>query len=134
MTPGAGLLPVVRYFVLCEEVQFDPPPSTRTTLIGMLDEIRLPADASFPYLHQEFSTFARLTACRGPGDGWIEVVHADSGTLIHRTQRRRLQFRTHPLFRYGVHLPVRRCPFPRAGLFWVQLWYNQPCSPSNPFL
>jgi hypothetical protein len=119
------LNPVVRYLILCEDVQTDPENPRRVTLSGLISAIRSLEQPSFPLLYRELCVFLQVTGCRGSGDGRIEIQHADSGQIVFRTRTRTIPFGSDPLEIVGVTFRLRDCLFREAGLYAVQFWYNE---------
>jgi hypothetical protein len=80
--------PVVRNLVVCESVRFDPRQPRRITLEELLSAIRPVGRPPYPLLYREFSVFVQLTECRGPGAGRVDIVDANSDTVIFRNPAR----------------------------------------------
>jgi hypothetical protein len=116
--------PVVRYLIVCEDVQIDSNNPHRITLVGLISAIRSLDQPPFPLLYPEICVFLQLTECRGPAQGRIEIQHADSGNVAFRTQTRSIPLGNDPLDIFGVTFRLRNCLFHQAGLYWVQFWYN----------
>ena len=120
----AGIHPVVRYLIACENVMIDPDDPNRVSLLNLLSAIRSLGDPPYPLRFPELCLYLQLSGCRGPADGRIDIVHADSDRTIFRSRTRhpvpdRPARSRRPLFSY----PGLR--FPEAGLYWLQFWYNQ---------
>jgi len=128
------IVPVVRYLILCEDVQSEAVEPQRVTLIGLMSSIHSMDDPPFPLLHHEFCAFLQLTSCRGPAHGHIEIRYADSDEVIYCTQKRLIAFVSDPLEVMGVNFRLRGCLFPRAGLYSVQFWYNDIKLAEQPLL
>jgi hypothetical protein len=116
--------PVVRYLIVCEDVQIDPDNSRRVSLVGLISAIHSLEQPPFPILYRELCVFLQLTGCRGAAEGQIEIQHADSGQVVFRTQARTIPFGSDPLEIVGVTFRIRNCLFQEAGLYWVQFRYN----------
>jgi hypothetical protein len=41
------------------------------------------------------------------------------------TRTRTIPFKSNPLDVQGLFFRVRKCRFPKPGLYWVQFWYNE---------
>ena len=117
--------PVVRYLILCEDVQTDPETPRRVSLLGVISAIRSVEQPPFPVLYRELCVFLQLTECRGAAEGRIEIQHADSGQVLFRTRTRTIPFGSDPLEVIGATFRIRNCLFPGPGLYWVQFWYNE---------
>jgi hypothetical protein len=120
----SGVRPVVRYLILCQEVVVDPTNPLQVTLVNLVSTIRSLSIPAFPVIRPQICAFIQMTECRGAGDLWVEIVHADSGSTVFRTQTRNVAFGNDPLEVLGLTFRIRNCPFPSAGLYWVQLWYD----------
>lgn len=128
------LHPSVRYLIVCEDVQTDPDTPQRVTLVGLISAIRSIEQPAFPLLYKELCVFLQLTECRGPGDGRIEIRHADSDHVVFRTRTRTIPFGTDPLEVVGVTFRIRTCFFREPGLYWVQFWYNEQMIAQQPLV
>jgi hypothetical protein len=117
--------PVVRYLILCEDVQTDPETPPRATLFRILSTLRSPRTPPFPFVQEHMCAFLHLTECRGPAEGNIEIHHADTDQIVFRTQKWTMPLGNDPLAVVGVTFRLRNCLFPVPGLYWVQFWYNQ---------
>ncbi len=118
------VLPIVRYMILCEDVQTDPDNPRRVTIVGLISAIQGLAQPPFPLLFRELCIFLQITECRGPAEGRIEILHADSGQVVFRTRTRTLLLGSDPLEVVGVTFRIRNCLFLEPGLYWVQFWYD----------
>ena len=76
---SAVVHPTVRYLIVCEDVQTDPDPSHRVTLVGLISAIRSLEQPGFPLIFRELCVYLQVTECRGAAEGRIEIQHADSG-------------------------------------------------------
>jgi hypothetical protein len=119
----AGLTPVVRYLIVCEDVIVDQNNANRVTLFNLVGFIQA-SDHPFPLRVPELCVYLQLRACRGPGDGRIQVVFADTETIVFSTSTRRLPLGTDPLELTSLFFRIRECPFPEPGMYQVQFWYN----------
>jgi hypothetical protein len=71
--------PVIRYLIVCEDVQTDPHNPRRITLVGLISAIRSREQPPYPILYRELCVFLQLTECSGAAEGRVEIQHADSG-------------------------------------------------------
>src|SRR5437868_5658667 len=126
--------PMVRYLILCEDIQTDPDNPRRVSLIGLISAIRSTEQPPFPLLYREICVFLQLTECRGPADARIEVQHSDSGQVVFRTRTRTIPFSSDPLEVVGVTFRLRNCLFQEPALYWVQFWYNEKMIAQQPLL
>ncbi len=65
----SDIQPVVRYMVVCEDVQTGPENLRRISLVGLISAIRSLEDPPFPLLYREICVYLLLTECRGPAEG-----------------------------------------------------------------
>jgi hypothetical protein len=126
--------PTVRYLIVCEDIQTDPDDPRRVTLVGLISAIRSLEQPPFPLLYRELCVFLQLTECRGPGEGRIEIQHADSGQVVFRTRTRTIPLGSDPLEVIGAAFRIRNCLFQEPGLYWVQFWYNEQMIAHQPLL
>lgn len=78
----AGLLPVVRHMVVCEDIPVDPASPRRVTLVNLLTTIRSPSQPPFPLCYPELCAYIQLTECRGSGEARLQIEQADTQTAI----------------------------------------------------
>jgi hypothetical protein len=126
--------PVVRYLIVCEDVEVDPDNPRRITLVGLIGSIHALEQPGYPLLHQELCVFLQLTECRGAAEGRIEIQHADSGQVVFRTRTRTIPFGNDPLEVVAVTFRIRNCLFQDPGLYWVQFWYNDQMIEQQPLM
>ncbi len=119
----AGLTPVVRYLIVCEDVVVDPHNANCVTLVNLISFIQA-RDHPFPLRFPELCVYLQLRGCRGPGDGRIQVVFADTETLVFSTSTRQLPLGTDPLELVSFSFRIRGGLFPEPGMYQVQFWYN----------
>lgn len=129
-----GIQPVVRYLILCEDVQRDPDHPSRITLVGLLSRIISRNLSSFPLVFPEVCAFLQLTECRGAAAIRVEVIHADSSQPTFRTQTRTVSLGNDPLAQIGLTFRLQNLLFPGAGLYWVQFCYNDTVIAQQPLL
>jgi hypothetical protein len=119
--------PIVRYFIVCEGVGVDPDRPNCTQIDCLMNSIRSLEDPPFPLLRESICVLLVLTGCRGQGTGQIRVAYVDDEQErpIFGTPVRPLDFTGRsPLDAVGVSYMIRDCPFPRAGQYSLQFWYN----------
>lgn len=130
----AGVHPVVRYLIVCDDVVVDAVNPRKVTIVGLISAIRSVEDPPFPLRHEELCVYAQLTEFRGAGKVWVEVAHADSERQVGHTPAHTIAFGSDPLEIVGVVLRVRGCLFPTAGLYHVRFWYNDSVVAEQPVL
>ncbi len=120
----AGLLPVVRHIIVCEDIVVDPGPPRHVSLINLLGTIRSLSQPPFPLRYPEFCVYVQLTECRGDGDVRLQIEEADTNTSIFKTLTRTVSLGNDPLKKHGLPFRIRDLLFPSAGLYLVEFWYN----------
>ena len=116
--------PVVRYMILCDDWGVDPDNPRRVNIFGLLSNIHAIDQPPFPLLYRELCVFLALTEGRGTGNGLIVCVFEETGQKVFETPPRQIAFGADPLEVVGLPFRIRDCPFPQAGLYLVQFWYN----------
>jgi hypothetical protein len=117
-------LPVVRYMIVSNDLRIDPTQPQSVDIVGLLYNIRAHGTPPFPMTYTQFCVFLALTDCRGEGEGWLECVNDDTGQRVFGSARYSLSFGEDPLRVIGVRFRLTECPFPVAGMYAVQFWYN----------
>jgi len=125
----AGLLPVVRHLIVCEDI---PAGTPRISLINLLGTLRSSSQPPFPFRYPKFYVYARLTEGRGVGEVRLEIEETDTQKVIYKSGSRRYNFGNDPLKVFNISFRVRDCVFPAAGLYSVQLCYNDIVSFQEP--
>jgi hypothetical protein len=130
MDPGSSdpvpppFVPIVRYMTLSNDLRVDPRTPHLVDIIGLLYSIRALDNPPFPLLYQQICVLLTLTDSRGEGEGWVECVNADTGQRIFRSARHRIVFCDDRLRVVGARFRITNCPFPAAGMYAMQFWYN----------
>lgn len=120
----ADVLPIIRHMIVCEDIPVDPAHPQRVTLVNLLSSIRSTSQPPFPFCCPRLCVYVQLTECRGVAEVNLRIEQADTQTIIFRTPLRRVSFGNDPLQVFNMFFRLRNCTFPSAGLYWVQLWYN----------
>lgn len=120
----AGLLPVIRHMIVCQDIPIDPANPRRVTLVNLLSGIQSQSQPPFPLRYPKLCTYIRLTECRGTAEVRLQIEQADTQIVILRTPPRRFSFGNDPLKVFNMIFRLRDGVFPHAGLYWVQLCYN----------
>ena len=90
----------------------------------LLSNINSVDEPPFPLLYPEICVVLMLTETRGTGTAQIIVVYEETGQRAFGSRPHVLTFGNDPLAVVGVAFRLRDCPFPRAGMYSVQFWYN----------
>jgi len=119
--------PVVRYMLLCDDVRVDPDTPTCTHVDCLMSSIVSLEGPPFPLLREQLCFYLVLTECHGTGVGQIRVAYSDGEheQPVFGSPPQPLDFAGQsPLDLLGVVFRIQACPFPRAGQYSVQFWYN----------
>lgn len=121
------MTPVIRYMLLCDDVRIDPDKPNCAQIDCLLSNLVSLETPPFPLLREMICVYLVLTECYGKGAGQIRVAYVDGEQeeAVFGSSERVLDFAGHdPLEVLGVVFRLQACPFPRAGLYSVQFWYN----------
>lgn len=121
------MTPMVRYFIACDGVHVDPARPDCIQVDCLLNSIRSLEDPPYPLLRESICVLLVLTACHGRGTGQVRVSFADAHPEqpVFGSRPQPLDFSGRsPLESLGVSFVLRDCPFPRAGRYSVEFWYN----------
>lgn len=127
----AGIDPVVRHMLLCDDVRADPVNPHRLDVFGLATTLHA---ESFPALVSELCVLLMLTEVRGPGLGRVVVVDAEAQLAIFTGADHPIQPRSNPLDVTGIVFRIRNCPFTKPGLYEVQFRYNEKVLAQQPLL
>jgi hypothetical protein len=120
----AEVVPVVRYLIACEDIQTNPATPRKATLTNLISAIRSLQRPSFPLLYRELCVFVQMTECRGAADVRLSIAHADTNELVYPGRVWRASLPPDPLEVAGLPFRIRNVLFTKAGLYWIQFWYN----------
>jgi hypothetical protein len=116
--------PVVRHMLLCREVRRDPSPPHAIDLLGVIIGINVGPTRSYPLRLPDLSVFMQLTGRYGEGTMQVTVREADTDTLVYNGPKHTLPASSDPLVVRVATARIHDCTVPNAGLYWVQLCYN----------
>jgi len=116
--------PTLRSIIVCERIVPDPENLNRVSLNNVINSIRPTGEPPYPLAHGQLSVFAQVTECRGIGRVRVDIRRDETDELVFRTRTREVTFPNHPLVVYGFRFRILGCVFPAAGVYWVQLWYD----------
>jgi|SRR5579871_2206079 len=119
-------LPSLRNLIVCEDILTNTSNPPQTTLMNLLTFIRATGKPPYPLRLPRLSVFARITECRGPAVVRVEVREdeAEAEEAVFATRPRRVLFPNDPLAVYNLRFRMTQCLFPRSGLYWVRLLYE----------
>ena len=69
----AGLLPVVRHLLVCEDLIYDPANPQQLTIRNLLGNIRSVSHPPYPLLYPQLCVYVQLTECRGAGEVRLRI-------------------------------------------------------------
>jgi hypothetical protein len=113
--------------LLCDDVWIDPDNPTCTNIKCLMGNIVALEKPPFPIVRELICVYLVLTECYGTGVGQIRVVYTDSEQEepLFGSPLRTLDFAGYsPLDLLGVVFRLEACPFPKAGRYAVQFWYD----------
>jgi hypothetical protein len=120
----AGLLPVVRHLLVCEDLVYNPTKRQSVSLKNLLGNIRPMSHPPYPLRYPQLCVYVQLSECRGDGEARLRVEEADTNTLIYQTPKIKISLGNDPLKKHGLPFRIRDLLFPSAGLYSVEFWYN----------
>lgn len=126
--------PVLRYMILCDDVQTDPANPRKVNVFGLVSTLEGGPNSSFPLHHPEFCAYIQVAGGRGNGQIRVEVIQADPEKVIFLGKLRKISFGTDPLSVKGLVFRIRKCAFPEPGLYWVQLRWEAKILGKQPLL
>ncbi len=127
-----AIKPVVRYMILCDDWEFAPADSGRVCVYGLTSNIHSIDEPPYPLLVEEVCVFLALTDGYGKGEAKIQCVFEETGARAFATRGQMMSFNNDPLEIAAVSFRIRNCPFPRAGLYTVQFWFNNELIDERP--
>jgi hypothetical protein len=133
-SPMADINPVIRHLLLCDDVRPDPNQPTRFDILGVCGLITSRQTPPFPLRHPSLCVFVQFTGARGGAEVQVVVRDADTDAAVFSSQPHRVRLPVDPLQLMGLKLVVKDSPFPRAGLYWVQLRWNGQVVAQEPLL
>jgi hypothetical protein len=92
----------------------------KTDIMGLFNAITPPG---YPYVHPQFVAFAQLSGGLGRVAYYFDLRFAATGHLIHTTTPGLLSF-AHRDQIIQLAYTIPGCPFPRPGLYLVELFCN----------
>ena len=122
------MTPVVRHMILCDDVRIDPDEPSCTHVDCLMGTIVSLEDPAFPLIREMICVYLVLTGCIGKGVAQIRVAYVDGerDEPLFGSPPKALDFAGHsPAELLAVAFRLQACPFPRAGQYSVQFWYDQ---------
>ena len=116
--------PIVRYMLICENVEVTSISPPRLNVEGLLTSIHVQDLPPFPARVRRLTVLLTMTEGRGRGIGQIVCRHEESDQKAFTSSRREIQFGKDPLAITSVVFRLEDCPFREAGMYLFQFWYN----------
>jgi hypothetical protein len=117
--------PEVRYLLLCEAVRADQHNYHRLDIFGLITSIRSTADPPFPVVRP---LLCAVVLFAGAGrNGVLQLrIHRDSTRrVVFRSPPRQVRLVGDPEAIRGAVFRIRNCSFSSAGLYWVEVLFEQ---------
>jgi hypothetical protein len=118
------LLPVTKPLLVCRDVLVDAN-QDNVHVLGVFNAIRPQSQSPFPHRHPLFGAFVQLSDTEGEVPAYLQVVEANTQSVIARTAIHRLVF-PHRRFLLRTLFRLEDCTFPRPGVYWVE-FYGHAC-------
>lgn len=118
------MAPIVRYFILCDDVEADPINPLRITIRRLLNKLYSSAEPPFPFVCPQFRVLALFACCPSRGDLLLRIVREGGVHPVFQTAVRRMRFVGGPLVTAGARFTIENCRFPEAGLYWVECVFS----------
>lgn len=115
--------PVVRQFVLCDEVRLNPNNPRKINAYGLTVRLRS-VDGRFPLVCRQLCTYIALSNGRGRGVGQVVAVEVDTGKVCWATSSQSIDLGVNPLAIHAFNFRMRNCVFPAPGAYAIQFRYN----------
>ncbi len=130
----AVIPPVVRHMLVCDDVTRDPDNPERLNVLGLISAIDSGEDPPFPLRHPQLSIFLQMTNGRGSGMAQVLIREADTDQFVSAGRPHRVTFPKEPLLVHGAVFRLLGCLFPRAGLYYVEFWFDGEVIAEEPLL
>jgi hypothetical protein len=117
--------PEVRYLLLCDDVRTDPDNYHRLNIFGLITSIRSTADPPFPVVRPLLCAVVLLAGADRSGELRLRIVQSSSGRVIFRSPPRQVRLVGDPQAVRGAVFRIRNCSFPSAGLYWLEVLFEQ---------
>lgn len=114
------IVPHAKAIILCDEVTRNVADRV-VDLKGVRTTIRA---RSFPYRHRRLCIYLELTGHPARSSGFVTAVRADSEQEVFATETHAISL-PNPLIVVPVVFRIHDCPFPEAGLYWIQFYCNE---------
>jgi hypothetical protein len=117
----ASIKPVAKAVYVCDNVLADLA-SGKVTLVNLLNAVRLPAGANFPYRLNQLCVFVLWSGGLGELRTRVDIVDATGdGQLIRRTDDMIIRFASRTQTVYGLYR-IEGVVFPAPGSYCVEVY------------
>lgn len=120
----ANIPPVVRSYVLCDDVAPNTRDPSKIDAYGIFHEVRHDPVGGYPAVLPVMCAYLRLSGGRGAGVGRVVAIEADTGTPVFASLPHPITYPADPLALIPVVFRILDCRFPRAGLYWIEFWHD----------
>lgn len=117
-----SLLPVVKSVYLCDDVVQDAE-NRKINLLGIFNSLRPRQGPGYPYHLREFCVFAQMVGGIGEAPARVEIVSAQRDEVVYAFPTQHVHFADRHTV-VSVCFRIRNCPFPAAGVYFVELFCN----------
>jgi hypothetical protein len=115
------VLPRVQAMVICDAVA----ESDQEYGVFRLDGVRSEMEAhTFPYTRPRLCVFLEMSGHPGEASCRIEINRSETDEVMYRTTPRAISF-DGPITVVPVVFRLRNCSFPRAGVYYVQIFHEK---------
>jgi hypothetical protein len=111
--------PRVHALVVCDEIV----PGSEEDVYDLVGVRTWLGASSFPYTHPQFCVYLQVTGHQGDAVCRIEVVHSEREEDVLAAVEGEMEFHG-PLEFVVSDWRIEGCPFPEAGLYYVQVSFD----------
>jgi hypothetical protein len=115
------LIPVTKSMILCTDVVPGPAGTGNVHLMNVFSGIRPQSDPPFPYRLPQLCVFLQLTDAVGRVPSRVLARQADTDQVVFASNERPIHFANRLQVKWVV-FRLRDCPFPAAGLYWIEFY------------
>jgi hypothetical protein len=110
-----AILPIAKAVYVCDVIALDPQ-TGKVNLLGIWEQIQVPANTHFPFRIDRFSVFIWWKGGHGSTRTCLELIDARTGALIRRTDEVVIDFVSRTDSAYGGY-EFAACEFPESGYY-----------------
>jgi hypothetical protein len=115
-------LPLVRHFIACKEIVYDPDGRSVSLKDLVIAIVPLPGE-QYPLIREELALYALLTNGRGKHAFALELTRFEDGVEVSvaRTPAREVDLGQDPAIVHGMPMPLRNMVFEQPGQYTFHL-------------